>query len=181
MTEVPPEAGVNAAATPLPPDPARFPFVRSVEDALRGRSVPLIRVSGPDAHRPAVYRIESTGSEWECLIEIDEDRECVAFRSILPIEIPAGRRHEVAALAASANAARVVGHFAIGRRDSRITHTSGVRLAGLAPSPDVLLWLLGENLLAVDLHLAAFMLVAWTDVSADVALRECGPAGLEAA
>lgn len=181
MTDVPPEADVNAAATDLPPDPARFPFVRAVEDALRGRDVPLVRIAGPDAHRPAVYRVETIEAEWECLVEIDEDRECVAFRSILPIEIPAGRRHEIAVLAASANAARIVGHFAIDRRAGRVIHTSGVRIAGFAPSADALLWLLGENLLAVDLHLAAFMLVAWTDVTADVALRECGPMEREAA
>lgn len=181
MTEVPPEAGVNAAPTSLPPDPARFPFVRAVEDALRGHAVPLVRLSGPDAHRPAVYRVASVAAEWECLVEVDEDRECVAFRSILPIDVPAGRRHEVAVLTASLNAARVVGHFAIERRDGRVVHTSGVRLAGIVPSAEALVWMLGENLLAVDLHLAAFMLVAWSDASAEVALRECGPAGLVAA
>lgn len=181
MPEAPPEDGVNSAATPLLPVPDRFPFVRAVEDALRGRSLPLVRVSGPDAHRPAVYRIESAGAEWECLVEIHEDHECVAVRSILPIEIPAGRRHEVAALAARVNSSRILGHFALGTRDGRIVHTSGIRLAGLAPSADALLWMLGENLIAVDLHLAAFMLVAWTDLSAEVALHACGPADREAA
>jgi hypothetical protein len=175
----PSDGGRSTASRPI--DPTRFPFVRSVEDALSDRGIPLVRISRPDAHRPAAYRIESPRSEWECLVEIDEDRECVAFRSILPIEVPAGRRHEVAVLAASTNAARIVGHFAIGHRDGRVVHTSGIRLAGLAPSVEALLWTLGENLLAVDLHLAAFMLVAWTDVSAEVALRECGPVECEAA
>lgn len=176
-----PEDGVNAA-TPLHPiDPARFPFVLGVETILRTRSIPLARISGPDAHRPAVYRIDSSLAEWECLVIVHEDHECVAFRSLLPLDVPTGRLHEVAALVARVNASRIVGHFAIDHACGRITHTNGVQLAGLEPSAEALVWMLGENLLAVDLHMAAFMLVAWTDLVPEVALRECGPGELEAA
>lgn len=176
-----PEDGVNAAAPPPPIDPARFPFVLRVETTLRGRSIPLERISGPDAHRPAVYRIESPRAEWECLVVIHEDHECVAFRSLLPLEVPLERLHEVAALVARVNASRLMGHFAFDHASGRITHTNGVRLAGLTPSADALVWMLGENLLAVDLHLAAFMLVAWTDLTPEIALGECGPGEREAA
>lgn len=169
----------HAVAASLPLDPARFPFTVAVERAFRDRRVPLVRVAGPDAHRPAVYRVGSPEAEWDCLIEADEDRECVAIRSILPIEIPTGRRHEVAMLAAGVNSARAVGHFAIVRCGTRVTHTSGVRLAGLEPSGDALAWLLGENLLAVDLHLAAFTLVACGDFDPETALHACGPVAPE--
>lgn len=175
-----PVDGVTAATPPHPIDPARFPFILGVEKTLRARSIPLARISGPDAHHPAVYRIETSRSEWECLVVIHEDLESVAFRSLLPLEVPPERLHEVAVLVARLNASRLMGHFACDPACGRITHTTGVRLAGLAPSAEALVWMLGENLLAVDLHMSAFMLVAWTDLAAQVALRECGPAGLEA-
>ena len=184
MPETSPEHGADATA-PLPTlDPAGFPFIHGIERALRHRGTPLVRLTGPDRTRPATFRITCgpTGStEWECLVVIDEHRETVAIRSILPIDVPPERLAPVATLVAHLNATRVVGHFAIEPASGRIVHVSGVRLSGLATDPESLMWLLGENLLAVDLHLAMFLVVAWTDIPPEAAMREGGVAVATAA
>ena len=168
----------RAAARPAPPiDPVRFPLVAAVVRTLERRSIPLVPRSPPTGHRPAVFLIEAEAAEWECVVEIHEDRELVAFRSLLPIEIPPERIEPVAALAAHLNATRLVGHFAVEPATGAIRLVTARRFADAGPSPETLVWMLGENLLAVDAHLEAFCLVGHADFAPRDALtthRACG-------
>jgi hypothetical protein len=181
MPKTSPERGADAISPRTSLDHPRFPFISGIVEAFRCRGTPLVPITDPDDRRAAIFKIPADAAEWECLVLIDEHRETVEIRSILPIEVPPERLETVATLAAHLNATSLVGHFAIEPDAGRILHVSRVRLSGSSPSPDTITWLLGENLLAVDLHVSMFLLVAWAEIAPEAAIGECGSAANEAA
>lgn len=162
MNQPSPEDGA-VTRTPPPLHPIYFRLGTTVFKALTSPSIQLVPMSTPTLHRPAGFLVQAAGIDWECIVEIHEGCQVVAFRSFLPIEIPTERVPHVAALAAHLNASRLIGHFGVEHGAGTVTHVHAMRFPDGMPSAETLNSMLREHMASLDSNLASFCLVAHGD------------------
>jgi hypothetical protein len=115
---------------------------------------------------------QGDNGSWGCLAQVTEDNDTFIFYSRLETKVPEARRAAIAEFLTRANYGLILGNFEMDYSDGEIRYKTSIGVADGNLTDDMLLRMVGANVLTLDRYFQGIMKVIYTRAQPEKVIRD---------